>query len=410
MTRIPSAAKRCRRPLATLFAISLVLVAASCGGNDAETDRAASGGTASTEVAKAPARYDELGPHAVGVTTLSIPTDAGGTRDVLVWYPADAAASKAATPEVFKISDLLPPKFRALVPENLNPGLTLRAARDIPGDRTSGSFPIFVYSHGFGGYPSEYQHLLTHVASWGFVVVSPVHDERGLLSLLGEPRGIGVDEGKVLTDAATAARAANAEPSSPLQGIVKTDGKYVVGGHSAGTRSALEAANESAEVDGIVQMSGGGSFKDAAVSPRPVVPALFLTGSTDKVVPLADVTAAFESYNDPKMLVSFENAGHLSFTDICTIGRDQGGVLTIANKIGLTALLGDQGASQLQRLAGDGCAPEWITPEQTWPAQEHLTVAFLRWRAGIDSSPAALTAAALTGVGEAKLTFTGSLG
>ena len=84
------------------------------------------------------------------------------------------------------------------------------------GDRTAGTFPIFVYSHGFGGYPSEYQHLLTHVASWGFVVVSPVHDERGLLSLLGEPRGIGVDEGKILTDAAAATRAANAEASSPL--------------------------------------------------------------------------------------------------------------------------------------------------------------------------------------------------
>ena len=237
-----------------------------------------------------------------------------------------------------------------------------------------------------------------------------MHDERGLLSLLGEPRGIGIDEGKILIDAAKATRTASADPASPLNGIVKTDGKYVVGGHSAGTRSALEAANGSTDVDGIIQTSGGGSFKDAAVTPRPKVPSLFLTGSTDKVIPLADVTAAFNTFEEPKMLVSFERAGHLSFTDICTIGRDQGGVLTIANKIGLTALLGDQGASQLQRLAGDGCAPEWITPEQTWPAQEHLTVAFLRWRAGIDSTPAALSESALTGIGEAKLTFTGSFG
>ncbi len=385
---------------ATIACLALV---AGCSSNDTKT-----GTTSGSRPAVPALRFDRLGPHAVGVTDLQIPTDAGGTRQIRVWYPAAGDAAPVA-PEVFKISDLLPDQYKSLIPAASNPELPTRATLNAPGATSGGPFPIFAFNHGYGGFPTEYQHLTTAVASWGYVVVAPVFAERGLLSLLGTQGRTPIDEGKVVTDAVAAATAASNDVTSVLAGLVRPQKGYVVGGHSAGTGSTLQAANESSDVIGIVQMSGGGTFSGANASAHPKIPSLFLTGSEDGVIPLGDVTSAFKKYDDPKLLVSFERAGHLSFTDICTIGRDQGGLLAISERIGLTKLLGADGAAQLQKLAGDGCGSKWITPEETWPAQDDLTVAFLRWRFGTDKTPAALTASATKGLGGAKLTFTGGL-
>src|SRR4051794_29654628 len=40
-----------------------------------------------------------------------------------------------------------------------------------------GPFPLIVFSHGYGVNPQVYSHLLNHLASHGFVVASPFHDD-----------------------------------------------------------------------------------------------------------------------------------------------------------------------------------------------------------------------------------------
>jgi predicted dienelactone hydrolase len=213
----------------------------------------------------------------------------------------------------------------------------------------------------------EYQHHLTHVSSWGFVVVAPVHDERGLLTLLSPGGAPPVDEGRVLLDALEVTLRASTSTTPPLGGLVR-EGPAIFGGHSAGTRAALAAATRAPErAAGLLQLSGGGIGREGDAPGVPTVPTLFVTGSTDEVIPLEDVRSAFDRYAKPKKLIVIVDAGHLSLTDLCTIGAE-------------------------------------------WLISEHAAVAFLRWRLGTDPSPAALTGPVLDAIGGARRTqLAGSL-
>lgn len=337
--------------------------------------------------------YETVGPFAVGITSLELaePTqdDPDATREVLVWYPGDPGEVAAGEKEIFRISDLLPAEFQAIVPDDLNPELETDAVRDVKADLTDGPYPMMVFSHGFGAYPTEYQEQLAHAASWGFVVVAPYHVERGLLSLLGTQERVEIDEGEVMMNSADLARAEAQEESSLLAGALAPEGDVVVMGHSAGTGSSVQAATgeRASEVLGSILMAGSG-FRSEGTPPDS--PVLFIAGDDDRVAELEGIEESFEAANDPKELVTFVGAGHLSMTDICVIGRDQGGLLQITEDIGLMSMLGDGAAAQVQALAGDGCTDEWVMAEEVWPATHHLTVAFLRWRFGLDDSPAAL--------------------
>lgn len=382
--------------------VGLLAVTFACS-----SEKATDGQVVTTTTERAAlANFSELGPKPVGVTSLTIPKAAGGEREVMVFYPAAAAGP----PEVFRISSLLPDQLRSIIPAELDPELVTRASRDVPGDPTTGPFPVFVFSHGFGGHPMEYQHLLTHVASWGFVVVAPVHDERGLLTLLSPGAAPAVDEGRVLLDALEVAQRASADSTSVLKSLVR-EGPAVFGGHSAGTRAALAAAVADPErAAGLLQLSGGGVGREGNPPDFPKVPTLFVTGSTDEVIPIEDVRSAFERYAEPKQLISVLDAGHLSFTDLCTIGAESGGLLSLAERLGILDRLDAESRTRVERLAGDGCGDRWITPEQTWRISEHTAVAFLRWRLGTDATPTALTGTVLDAIGGAERTeIVGSL-
>lgn len=385
--------------LAILLAVIVGTAALSaCGGSD--DDAATPSTSAKTTDA---ARFDGTGPHEVGLTTYTIPKADGSPREITVWYPAAEGSAGGKPTDLFRISTLLPEQFRSLVPADLDVPLELDAHRELPADR-GGPFPVYAFAHGFGAYPLEYQHLLTHVASWGFVVVAPSFDERGILSLLGAGGDTpsALDEGAVMLDAV----AALSSTGGPAKGLARK-GKFVVAGHSAGTGSVFQTAAEHPDQVAGMQLMSGGGFRDSS-STFPDVPALLVEGTKDGVVSPDSVAAAFEKLKKPKMLVSFEGAGHLTFTDLCVIGREQGGVLGIAEKIGLLKLVGEDGAARIRRLAGDGCGDQWVAPESAWVATDHLSVAFARWRSGIDPTPSSLSANVVKKIGKVPLGFEGS--
>ena len=111
--------------------------------------------------------YGTRGPYAVGVLDFVIDTPERRIP-VTVWYPAlnpDGAEEFVAYP-----MDFLP---------NPAAGFTTggRALRDAEPDLTGGPYPIVLYSHGAWCFPAIAGFFTEHLASYGFVVMAPVHED-----------------------------------------------------------------------------------------------------------------------------------------------------------------------------------------------------------------------------------------
>lgn len=356
-----------RRSLPAI-ALCVALLAAACSDDDDDTsttepteteptatepaESAAPTSTASTTTTApvAAAAYADRGPYDVGVVTLDL-----GDRQSEVYYPA--SPEPGAETEVFDTLEVFPEDLQPLIPEELS-GLTETSAyRDAPplADVPEGGFPILVYSHGFGGFRQVATFHTTHVASWGHIVISTDHLERGIAAQATNTLGGGAENQDVLDVLASIDAVVNDERFAPI-----TDPERVaITGHSAGAgTSARAAADES--IDGYVSISGG--------APETVVqkPAVVVIGELDEVVP-ADRSYGLYEQLDDAVLVNIADAGHNSFTDSCRGIRDLGGLGS------LTALIGE---AQVNR-AEDGCVEPFVEPEAAQAALNHYTVHFL---------------------------------
>ena len=63
---------------------------------------------------------------------------------------------------------------------------------------------------------------MTHLASWGFVVISPDYLDHGLKSVLGEPPADPRPDTEIADEAINAMKAANTTPGGPLDGVADT--------------------------------------------------------------------------------------------------------------------------------------------------------------------------------------------
>ena len=72
------------------------------------------------------------------------------------------------------------------------------------------------------------------------------------------------------------------------------------------------------------------------------------------------------------------------FSDICLIGADKGGLVAIADQVGIPV-------DQLRELGTDGCTEEPHPPvDDAFPAINDLSVDFLRTALGVQGEPAGL--------------------
>lgn len=365
---------RLRRTLAVATLVAALAVGCSSGGSSGDAS------TPSPTLAPraADAAYAERGPHRVGVRTLAL--DDG--RRVVVWYPATKAAADQPT-ETFDIASLLSPELQAQIPAELRPQYEIDAHPGAEPDRGDAPYPVVLFSHGYAGFPEQSADLVTHLASWGFVVVAPDHVERSLDGLLGtaaqgvEPRA----DAEVLSASLDLALADGADASSPLHGLLDPE-RVAVAGHSAGASAAYAAAAADDRIDAFVAYSLGrgrqnedGTYPDRPVPP---VPGMVMVGGADGIIAPADSEGVYQQMATPKYLVTIADAGHLVFSDICLIGRDQGGLVALVHEAGLDL------PDDLLRLASDGCGPDALLPSKAFAAIDHLTVAFLRSSLGID--------------------------
>lgn len=340
-------------PIRLLVLLLATAVVSACG-DDATT------GTDTTEVFRAP------GPYVAGVTTVEL-----GERDVEIWYPVDPGDQGSRSRDEYFIRDWLPDVIDALLPADANPPFVTNAYRDAPAS-PAGPFPLVVFAHGAASFRMQSTFLTTHLATWGFVVVSPDYLERGLGNALGQPPAEPLPDVEVTRAAVNLAKSENTRSGGLLEGRIAAD-RIAITGHSAGGGSSFRFAGEP-DVVTYIPMSAG-SRADASEFPN--TPSMWLTGDIDAVASVEGVIAAFDAAPSPARLVIVNDGGHLAPSDLCAIGAEGGGVVQIAIDAGLPV------PESLQRLGTDGCQDDALDPEPGWEVFNHFVTAQLRWAFGL---------------------------
>lgn len=301
------------------------------------------------------AAHARLGPHPVGVRTTQI-----GSATVELFYPAARAGTAY---DAYDLRDWMPPEDQDKIPDGIAPLFEFPAYRDVA--PAADAFPVVLFSHGFGGYRLQSSVLVSTIASWGYVVVAPEHPERDLTAVLNA-NGVPMDD----FSAATLIEVLDALEADP--GIVAPSldlAHVAVAGHSAGGFAAVRVGDDP-RLSLVVGWAAAG-FDDA---PAFDTPSVLISGGVDRIASAVAGRQLYDTRTPPKMFSIIDNAGHLAFSDICLIGRKEGGVLAIAQENGVRV------PAILQALGKDGCLPQDRPAEDTWPLIEEITITELEHR------------------------------
>ena len=360
--------------------LALGLLVAACGEDDT------GGGAAGTDPQAEPVNYSDRGPYAVGEIELHIDED----HTVAVFYPVDReAVADDAEPYTYAGEDIFGPEIVQLLPGALAGELApLDTWRNLPASE-DGPFPVVLHSHGAAGNLRFAGSHNSHVASWGYVVASVDHPERGVVAALegalsgrGGARGPGDDERDSDSNLDTEQLLSgldllveeSGDGGSVLAGAVDED-QVAAEGHSAGGGASGGAAYEDDRIDLWIGQAPGSPIdrSDRDETPPPDVPSLLIAAEGDEVVPLDEVEAMYEWLEPPKRLAVIADSGHAVFVDPCQPIQQEGGLSEFVETFGI-----DPDEIGLLQLGEDGCLPEDTPAEAVWSFIDHVTVAELQ--------------------------------
>ena len=195
-------------------------------------------GVSNTTLPPDEAIYAVRGPHPVGIRDLAVEGET--PLDIWIWYPAlniDNLKEKVKYPYEIRIGapfgDVSIASYQG------------QAVREAPFDLSTSPYPLVVLSPGFSIGASSYAWLAEHLASYGFVVVSPDHHET-------------LDPGNELWRAAItrpqdvltlfAYLDEQVSPDDSLEGLIDTDLVALIG-HSYGGYTSLVASGAQIDTD-----------------------------------------------------------------------------------------------------------------------------------------------------------------
>ncbi|NLA34822.1 MAG: hypothetical protein GX868_03930 [Actinobacteria bacterium] len=387
--------------------VAALSVAGACSSNDADGSGGDTGAVevTTTEATERSAAFAERGPYSVGTMSLTL----GDGRRAVVWYPAAPTPDAESATENFDIAALLSAELQSKIPDSDRPRYPIGATSGAAA-ADDGPYPVVLFSHGYAGFPEQSADLVTHLASWGMVVAAPDHVERSLGGLLG-PAAQGVEpstDPAVLSAALDAVIAEAGTDGSPIRDLVDAE-RVAVGGHSAGAAAAFRTASTDERIDGFISYSVG---YEGLMTPRdggapaaiPAVPGVVMLGSIDDTIPAESSRSLYAAMTAPKALVEIADSGHLVFSDICLIGRDQGGLAGLVRKVGLDL------PENILKLATDGCQPEALAAENAFDAIDHLSVSFFRWVFGEEDTPVGFDQETIDRLDSATVTVTAQFG
>jgi predicted dienelactone hydrolase len=172
-----------------------------------------------------------------------------------------------------------------------------------PARREGCRAPLVLVSHGHNGSPAGCERLCGHLASQGFVVVAPLHADRGTPLRLQAPER--VDDLTFVLD--------HLGRFSP---VPVDRGAIGVAGHSFGGRTAVELAAQDPRIKAVLTMAGGA---DRPTTATVTAPTLMLAGGADTVDPpeLSLRSGRALPRTTPHRVQVVPGAGHGAFTDRC---------------------------------------------------------------------------------------------
>ena len=317
-----------------------------------------------------PTSYAAAGKYAVGERTMKL---ASGVK-VELWYPARKADVKRKPIATYDVADWLPDFLKSQLPPGVAVTYPSGGVRGVP--VAPGKFPLVVFSHGFAGFRTQSSALTSALASWGFVVAAPDHPSRNLTKVMFGPVGTTTDV-QDLQDTISMVAKQNKTKGSWLRKHVLMSQVGALG-HSAGGRAVESLAAVDKRVDTFIGMAPA---HDPELAPVPK-PSLTIAATDDGIIALDKIEAAYEAMAAPKRIV-VTGGGHLAFSDLCEVGSAEGGLLEVAEAVGITV------PQNLVPLATDGCYEPALEPTLVWPAVQHTIVAHLRRVFGLDATDAA---------------------
>ena len=349
------------------------LVVIGCGGGSRMTgddDVVAGADAATVDLAGDTTLHDpaQPGPWRVGVRTVTLTDPARNRRFAVdVWYPVDPlhVDGSANTYELDSLIGSL-------------------ASIDSPARRdatpAAGSWPLVLFSHGYGGIRFQSYFLTEHLASHGIVVASPDHpgntltdfaqlgnDQATAQSAIDRPLDVAFTLDRALAGALVAAL--SIDPA-----------RVAATGHSFGGWTSLEVARRDPRIRAVFPLApgfrGGATADFVATLARPL---LFVGGSEDDTCEFpANQEAPYMLAQSPKFLLEVMGAGHLDFSNLCEV--------PIA-----------------QQFIDDGCDPAKIDPAVVQRRTNAVATAFaLRYLTGNPGYDPMLSVGHVMGLGNVQ--------
>ena len=201
--------------------------------------------------------------------------------------------------------------------------------------------PVILWGNGTGTQPMDYQALLNHLASYGFVV--------------GAANTPNAGSGTEMLSCLDWLTKENEREGSAYKGKLDLS-KVGATGHSQGGGGALMAGRDPRVTVTAPLMPGARRSDPAEVSGKQHGPMLLLSGGVDTMAPPeTSQKPLFEAANMPVTWLTEKDAGHLAAM------RDAGPYRAALTAWFLYQLTGDQKAGAM--FKGDGCgyctAPDW---------------------------------------------------
>jgi predicted dienelactone hydrolase len=298
MSKIAAALRRLRllrAALPTLAALTLaVLPLVACGGGQDE-------GPSPTAVPTiSPEDLTERGPVGVGVSTLTLvdesrPTDANGsypgadsrTLVTEIWYPAEGETQTG--------------EFR-----------------DAPLDRSQAPHPLVVFSHGYMGIRRQSTSYTAHLASRGYIVVSPDYPLSNGQAPGGPRLGDVINQPGDVSFLIDTFLAFSDEPGNQFEGAVDESAIGLTGHSLGGLTTILATFGPMADprVRAALPLAPPGCLVGSEAYEGSQIPLLVIGGSEDQVVPFQSIRQAYDAASSPKYLLTLLGGNHMWFADI----------------------------------------------------------------------------------------------
>lgn len=271
-----------------------------------------------------------FGPYPVGVQTFTI-EDASRGEDgprslvVEVWYPT--TDDTVGMPTVsYGPEDILRADAIEALGTNVDVSLETIAVRDVSVRDDAGPFPLVMFSHGSGGIRMQSTFFTVALASHGYVVVAPDHIGNTLSDIIIDgdltPETLFESLGDRTRDLDFIVDHLEGGGERALTSAIDFE-RLGVAGHSFGALTSLRWVGLNSEVDAAVAQAPPGYSIVWLGIPTPLsdfeVPTMLQVGGMDMTTPPEDAASVWAQMSAPRSRMTLANAGHFSFSDICSI-------------------------------------------------------------------------------------------